>query len=71
MEKKASLNIAYQSKIVTLRGEGYLQKKISEKCCVSLKAVQTAVKTFKLNGSFTDRKRSGPPKKLSLEMTTG
>ena len=33
MGKKASLSIAQRSKIVTLHGEGYSQRKISEKCC--------------------------------------
>ena len=45
--EKASLSTAQRSKIVVLRGEGYSQRKISEKYCVSRKAVQTAIKKFK------------------------
>ena len=61
MGKKSSLKDVQRALIVTLQGEAYMERKISEKFKCSKTAAHNA--TAKI---FCDRKRSGRPRKTSV-----
>jgi len=65
MGKKRSLSEAQRAHIVILRQEGYTERAISERLAVSKTAVHQAVVKFKNCGSYSDRKRSGRPRKTT------
>ena len=64
-EKKQSLSQVQRVKIVTLFQEGYSERKISEKTGCSKTVVHNAIHKFRNDGSFSDRKRSGRPRKTT------
>jgi len=65
MGKKRSLSEAQRAHIVILRQEGYTERTICERLAVSKTAVHQAVVKFKNCGSYSDRNRSGRPRKTT------
>ena len=54
MPKSRHLTVEKRSSVVTLRGEGYLMRKIAKKLKVSLCAVQNIIRKKKETGSVKD-----------------
>jgi transposase len=65
MGKKASLSDVQRAQIVTLHKEGYSERKIAVKICCSKTAVHTAISKFENEGSYSDKKRTGRPRKTT------
>jgi len=65
MGKNASLKDVQRAQIVTLHQEGYSERKISLQLSFSKTAVHNAISKFENSGSFSDKKRSGRPRKTS------
>ena len=72
MGRKASLSEFQRARIVTLHEEGYSERKIAGMIACSKTAVNTTINNFELYGNYSDKKKSGRPRKTSLhtEMTT-
>lgn len=65
MGKKASLSEVQRAQVVTLHKEGYSERSISERVGCSKTAVHQAVAKFQMEGTYTDAKRPGRPRKTS------
>ena len=72
MRRKASLSDVQRARIVTVHEEGYSERKIAMKMACSKTVVHTKINNFELYGNYSDKKKSGRPRKTSLhiEMTT-
>lgn len=65
MGKKASLSEVERAKIVTLHEEGYSERQISKRLAHSKTAVHEAIKKFQNYGMYSDKVRTGRPRKTS------
>ena len=52
-------------RIVTLHEEGHSERKIAVKMACSKTAVHTTINNFELYGNYSDKKKSGRPRKTS------
>ena len=63
MGRKASLSEAQRAQIVLLHDEGYSERQISLRMGCSKTAVNNAIRKFENDGRYSDKKRSGRPRK--------
>ena len=65
MGRKALLSYVQRARIVTLHEEGHSERKIAVKMACSKTAVHTTINNFELYGNYSDKKKSGRPRKTS------
>ena len=65
MVKKTSLSDVKRAQVVTLYGEGYSERSISERVKCSKNAVHNAIVKFRKTGSYSDAKRSCQPRQTT------
>ena len=65
MRKKATLSQAQRAQIVLLHDEGYSERQISLRMSCSKAAVNIAMRKFEHGGQYSDKKRSGRPRKTT------
>ena len=65
MGRKASLSEFQRAIIVTLHEEGHSDRKNAVKMACSKTAVHTTINNFELYGNYSDKKKSGRPRKTS------
>ena len=65
MCRKASLSDVQRARIVTLDEEGHSERKIAVKMVCSKTAVHTTINNFELYDNYSDKKKSGRPRKIS------
>ena len=65
MGRKASLSDVQRARIVTLHEEGHSERKMAVKMACSKTAVHTTINNFEFYGNYSDKKKSGRPRKTS------
>ena len=65
MGRKTSLSDVQRARIVTLHEEGHSERKMAVKMSCSKTAVHTTINNFDFYGNYSDKKKSGRPRKTS------
>ena len=63
MDRKASFSDVQRARIVTLHEEGHSEHKIAVKMACCKTAVHTTINNFELYSNYSDKKKSGRPRK--------